>query len=75
MAEAVEEILQIMQQEGKKWDVMIKIIGMKEMIVTDQTGKFPITSSKGAKYIMVMCEINGNVIVVETMKNRTDKEK
>ena len=47
---------------------------MRELIATDQTGKFPITSSRGSKYIMVMCEIDGNAILTATMKNRTEGE-
>ena len=45
---------------------------MRELIATDQTGKFSITSSRGSKYIMVMCEIDGNAILIATMKNRTE---
>ena len=30
--------------------------------------KFPVTSSRGVKYLMVMCEIDVNVNLVDTMK-------
>ena len=53
---------------------MVKIVDMKDVIATDQTGRFPITSSIGSKYIMVMCEIDGNAILAATMKNRTEGE-
>lgn len=31
-------------------------------------------SSKGARYITVLCEIDDNAILAETMKNRTEEE-
>ena len=46
----------------------------KKSMYTDQTGRFPITSSKGSKYIMVAVELDGNYIDAETIKNRTAKE-
>ena len=47
---------------------------MESEIHTDQTGKFPVVSIRGSRYIMVLVEIDGNAIMVETMKNRTDVE-
>ena len=38
----------------------------------DQTGDFPITSSQGHNYIMIMCEIGGNTVSAEPMKNKTE---
>ena len=38
---------------------------------TDQTGAFPVTSKKGNKYIMILCEIDNNVIMSEAMRNRS----
>jgi hypothetical protein len=40
-------------------------------IYTDQTGLFPMISSKGNKYIMVLYEYDGNAILTEPIKNRT----
>jgi hypothetical protein len=40
-------------------------------IYTDQTGRFPLISSKGNKYIMVLYEYDGNAILAEPIKNRT----
>ena len=37
---------------------------------TDQTGAFPVTTKKGNKYIMIICEIDNNVIISEAMFNR-----
>ena len=41
---------------------------------TDQTGAFPITSKKGNKYIMILCEMDNNVILSEAMRNKSSGE-
>jgi hypothetical protein len=38
-------------------------------IYTDQTGRFPVISSKGNVYIMVLYEYDGNSIMAEPIKN------
>ena len=38
---------------------------------TNQTGAFPVTSKKGNKYIMILCEIDNNVIMSKPMQNRS----
>jgi hypothetical protein len=43
-------------------------------IYTDQTGRFPVVSSKGNTYIMVLYEYDGNVILAEPIKIRTTAE-
>jgi hypothetical protein len=40
-------------------------------IYTDQTGRFPVGSSRGNTYIMVMYEYYGNAIMAEPIKHRT----
>ena len=44
---------------------------MKHVMYTDQTRQFPVVSSQGNKYIMVLCKTDGNLILVKPMKNRT----
>eukprot|EP00957_Ditylum_brightwellii_P105581 8049606-Ditylum_brightwellii.AAC.1 len=41
-------------------------------IYTNQTGKFPVVSSKGNRYVMVIYAYDANCILVEPMKNRTE---
>jgi hypothetical protein len=43
-------------------------------IYTDQTGRFPVFSSKGKKYIIILYEYDGNAIMAEPIKNRTSME-
>jgi hypothetical protein len=43
-------------------------------ISTDLTGRFPTTSSRGNKYILVLYDYDSNAILTEPMQNRSDKE-
>ena len=56
----------------KMHDVFIKIYNVSETMYTDQTGRFPATSSRGNQYIMVLVEVDGNYIDVEPMKNKSE---
>ncbi len=56
----------------KMHDVFIKIHNVSETMHTDQTGRFPATSSKGNQYIMVLVKVDGNYIDAEPMKNKTE---
>jgi hypothetical protein len=40
-------------------------------IYTDQTGRFPVVSSKGNKYIMILYDYESNVILAQPIKDRT----
>ncbi len=42
-----------------------------QMIHSNQTGQFPKKSSRGNQYIMVLCNIDSNAILVAAMKNCT----
>lgn len=41
-------------------------------IYTDQTGRFPVQSSQGNKYLMVLYDYDSNAILAEPLKNRND---
>jgi hypothetical protein len=56
----------------KHKDVYLRALHMtRKTMYSDKTGHFPITSSKGNKYVMVACELDGNYIDAEPMKDRT----
>jgi hypothetical protein len=55
----------------KMKDIFIKIHSASETMYTDQTGRFPATSSSGNQYIMVLVEVDGNYIDAEPMKNKS----
>jgi len=46
----------------------------KERAYSDQTGKFPTTSIRGNKYLMVLCYIDCSFIMMEPMKSRNENE-
>ncbi len=44
----------------EKNDIFVKIYELSNEIHTDQTGKFPVTSQRGYRYIMVGIHIDSN---------------
>jgi hypothetical protein len=43
-------------------------------IYTDQTGRLPVVSSKGNKYIMILYDYGSNAILAQPIKDRTSPE-
>jgi hypothetical protein len=43
-------------------------------IYTDQTGRFPVVSSEGNKYIMILYDYDSNAILAQPIKDRTAPE-
>eukprot|EP00804_Cyclotella_cryptica_P008931 CCRYP_012040-RA/>CCRYP_012040-RA protein AED:0.26 eAED:0.26 QI:0/0/0/1/1/1/2/0/686 len=63
------------QLRGRKvHDIYTTTYQVRDTIFTNQTGRFPVRSQAGNKYIMVMVEIDSSAILVEPIKNRTDAE-
>lgn len=58
---------------SKEKDMCVKAMHANTTF-SDQTGKFPITSQRGNKCMMVMVDTDGNAIDVREMKNKTEKE-
>ena len=58
----------------KHKDVYLRVFdATKKTTYTDQTGRFPITSSRGNKYLMVAVELDENYIDCETIQSQTAK--
>ena len=53
---------------------VIKFEDLKGIIATDQTGRFPITSRRGNKYIMVLYDFDSNVIDATAIKSRKSED-
>ena len=51
--------------------IFLKVTKCSSKIYTDQTGRFPITSSRGYKYIMIAYDYDSNNILAEPIKSRT----
>jgi hypothetical protein len=58
----------------KHKDIYIQVYEEKEIVYSDQTGKFPTTSSRGNKYLMVLYYMDGSYIMMEPMKSRHENE-
>ena len=54
--------------------VTMKLVEINGKIFSNQTGHFPVTSSKGNKYLMVMYENDTNSILAKPMKNISQQE-
>lgn len=55
-------------------DLLFATVTETGKIYTDQTGRFPVTSSRGNKYILVLYDYDTNAILTEPLKNRTGNE-
>lgn len=55
-----EAFLQVFEPTGK--------------VYSDQTGRFPITSSKGSKYILILYDYDSNAILSRPLKSRAESE-
>ncbi len=55
-----------------KHNVMIKIVNADTTLYTDQTGRFPIQSSKGNTSLMCTFDVNANNIDAEPLCNHSD---
>ena len=52
----------------------MKHMEISGQIYSDQTGCFPVTSSKGDKYLMVVYVYDANAIIARPLKNRSEQE-
>ena len=55
-------------------EVYCKVVDLEGKIYTDQTGQFPVTSSRGHKYIMVAYHYDSNAIHAEPLKTKKGSE-
>jgi hypothetical protein len=56
----------------KKQNIMVKVIHARTTMYTNQTGCFPVQSSRGNRLIMVLYKIDGNYIDAEPMQDSKD---
>ena len=70
-----DAMLGVKHQPGVKHKDVYLIVfdATKKSMFSDQTGKFPITSARGNKYIMVAVELDGNYIDGEPLQSRSAK--
>ena len=62
----------------KHKDVFVRVVDLQdefqEKIYTNQTGKFPVRSSQGNQYLMILCKMDSDAILFEPMRDRTAGE-
>ena len=59
----------------KRTDIFISAVTpATDKIYTDLTGKFPVQSSLGNKYILIVYHYDANAIIAEPLKDRTAGE-
>ena len=66
MEEEEEPVAEPNNQETEMVFGTIETIGK---VYTDQTGRFPVTSSKGTKYIFVLYSYDTNAILMEPLRD------
>jgi hypothetical protein len=59
------------EPNNKRTHVVYATIKTTCKIYTDQTGQFPVTSSGGNQYVMVLSEYGTNAILTKPLKNQT----
>ena len=52
----------------------VKTIELTGKLHSDQTGRFPVMSSKGTKHIMVICDHDSNAIPAKPLKTKSSTE-
>jgi hypothetical protein len=55
-------------------DVLIRTVDLHDTLYTDQTGRFPVVSSLGNRYVMVLHHVDSNSSWIEGLKNNSEGE-
>ena len=63
-----------LQPNKRTHHIYASVIDLTTQISTDLTGRFPVTSSRGNKYVMVLYCYDSNAILTEPMKSRAESE-
>ena len=61
----------VQEPDNNKIELVMATVKETHKIYTDQTGKSPITSSKGNKYILIMYVYDDNKILASPLKSRS----
>ena len=66
-----QECHEMTTTEVQHHEFFIKTVELSGNIYSNQTGRFPLTSSKGNRCVMAVYDHNSNFILAETLKLRT----
>ena len=59
---------------ARSHQMFVETVELTGKVSTDQTGRFPVTSSRGSKYLMVIYYHDSNAIIPEPIKSRSEAE-
>ena len=59
---------------ARSHQVFVETVELTGKVSTDQTGRFPVTSSRGSKYLMALYEHDSNAIIPDPIKSRSEAE-
>ena len=59
---------------GRTHCAFAKTINLSGTVYSDQTGRFPTTSSRGTKYVMIFYDFDSSAILAEPLKSRSEAE-
>ena len=78
LLEALEGVAITPQFKSKQKDIMVKVFDTNDelamKVFTDQTERFPNSSSCGNKYIMVLCKVDSGGILVVPLRGKSAGE-
>ena len=52
----------------------MQTVEFTEKVNTDQTGRFPVTSSRGSKYLIILYDHDINAILAQALTSRKERE-
>ena len=58
----------------REYEYYVKTIELTGKLYSDQTGRFPVISSKGNKYIMIVYDHDSNAILARPLKTKSGHE-
>ena len=73
VAEKITEYEELTRSTSKH-NILVKIINADETVYTDQTGRFPVQSSRGNTSLMVYFDVDANYIDAEPLQSHHDNQ-
>ena len=66
-----KDVMNLPDTKGKRENLAtLGLVEFTNKVYSDQIGRFPVNSSKGNKYILVLYEQDSNTILAEPLKNK-----
>ena len=73
--EQLEDQLEMTSPKGERENLTtFKVLPLTAKVFSDQIGRFPMTSSLGSKYVLILHDADTNSILAEPLKSRAQEE-